>query len=131
MSSVSRSSRRRGSRVTLHVDQEVSIRLNSSCADPLGDEGSGAGPPTSTLTSDVDLAEAIDLVANQFAAPTLDVESFAYSVTNAKVVTSKDSWALDMIGLAFHYKEMELEDDAITRLLLTPWWCMMTLTKDS
>ena len=63
MSPAPRSSRGRGSRVALHVDQEVAvyIRLNSSCADPLGDEGSGAGPPISTLTSDVDLAEVTDL----------------------------------------------------------------------
>ena len=39
------------------------------------------------------------------------MDSFAYSVMTSKCVTSKDSWAFDMIGKIFHYKELEREDD--------------------
>ena len=38
-----------------------------------------------------------------FANPTFNVDR--------EIVASKDSWALDMIGLAFHYKDLEHESD--------------------
>ena len=38
-----------------------------------------------------------------FANPTFNVDR--------EIVASKDSWALDMIGLAFHYKDLEHESN--------------------
>ena len=110
-----RSSRRTCARVaTFHVDDEIEISSSLLQSDSLGDGVSGAGPPALSLQGDADLAEAPGSVAYNDDAlpnPMFNVDGFGHSVIASKFLTSKDSWALETIGSAFHYKDLEREDD--------------------
>ena len=113
-----RSSRRTCPRVaTFHVGDEIEISSSLRQSDSLDDRASRAGLPALSLQGNAYLAEAPGSIAYNedpfptFANPTFNVDCFAHSVMNSKVVTSKDSWALDMIGSAFHYKDLEREND--------------------
>ena len=105
-----RSSRRTcGARVAaFHVDDEIeissSLRQSYSLDDRLELQGQGPQrcPCKETLTHLTEVPGSIAYNEDPFptfANPTFNVDCFAHSVMNSKVVTSKDSWALDMIWI--------------------------------
>ena len=89
--------------------------IGSPCltTQPLGDEVSGTGSPTTPIQEDVDLAEVNGPVVNQSNANKLyfGIQGFENFRMDRRYVGVKDSWALLLLGEWFKYKELELEDD--------------------
>ena len=100
-------SRRRRKHATFAIDEDVMIRAHFLLNRPLGDEGSGAGPPAASIHEDVDLAEVNDLVTH----PTFDIGRFESHKMDDRLVASQDDWTLSLIGKSFKRKELEFEDD--------------------
>ena len=110
MKSTPRSSRKRCGRRSSRED--VAIDPPSVEAQPLGDEASGTGSPTTSTQGVVDPAGVNGFVDPQSAFPRrtfrIDgVEDYRMD----RYVTETDTWSLDVIGKCFRFKEMELEDD--------------------
>ena len=98
-----RSSRRTSARIaTFHVDDEIEISSFRQRRESLGDRASGAGPPTLSLIRSVDLAEAPGSFANaQPSLPTFDATAFEFAVAGHSILSSRDRWALQLIGARF------------------------------
>ena len=68
----------------------------------LGDRASGAGPATLSLIRNVDLAEVPGSFANaQPSLPTFDATAFEFAVAGHSILSSRDRWALQLIGARF------------------------------
>ena len=89
--------------------------IGSPCltTQPLGDEVSGTGSPTTPTQEDVDLAEVNAPVVNQSNVNKMNfgIQGFENFRMDRRYVGVKDSWAFLLLGQWFKYKELELEDD--------------------
>ena len=121
-----RSSRRRSARVaTFRVNVATEVPSSPMQSDSLSDRVSGAGPPALSLIRNADLAEVPDSFANtQPSLPTFDASTFEFAVAGHSILSSRDRWALQLIGARFRYKEEELEDITFIYLAINnrvPW----------
>ena len=139
MKSTPRSSRGRRDRDSRRED----VAIGSPCpaAQPLGDEASGTGSSTASTQEVVDPAGVNDIVASQSDFPRRafrvdDAEGFRMD----RRVVDDDRRSLDLIGVRFRLKDLELEDDPelssrrpskhASCMLLRCVWDMATTTID-
>ena len=108
-----RSSRRTSARIAaFHVDDEIEISSSLQQREALGDRVSGAGPPALSLERNADLAEVPGSFTDaESTLPTFDASAFDFAIIDHTILSSRDSWVLQLIGRVFRYKEEELEDD--------------------
>ena len=100
--------------LTFHVDDEIEISSSLQQREALGDRASGAGPPALSLERNADLVEVPGSFTNaESTLPTFDASAFDFAIIDHTILSSRDSWALQLIviGRVFRYKEEELEDD--------------------
>ena len=96
------------------MDSEVEIRSSLWRSGTLGDEGSGAVPPTTPLDGGVDLPE-LNGPLNEDSSPTplFDKRIMKDSLMDRRKTTSTDGWAFELINLKFRFKDLDLEADRL------------------